>query len=905
MPNPVHQWSVVSKHDSDQPGLQIKWRRRANRVESIKNRVVRVALIPSVALILLWVVAAAYLGGTGFYDQQVASSVRVVSIPAVTGLASIEKERQLSMAYLAAPSVALQPLLAQQKQSDQGLSALQAVAGGALGQAPGPIKTQFATLTGFINQLPNIRGRIDAGVASRDEVFTFYGDLLDAATGLFAIQARVVPDASAIPGAVAAANVFHISDLMSRASSVISGAIASGSLDQANYLQFTSLVGAYHALLSTTEQDLRPPVQASYQQLIKSASWQQLVATENELTEHGTWAHGVPSDLGITAASWQNLTNSVFSALTSITLAQADQVSQQALNDGNNQLLQLAIALVIALLVVIGSIWWARRQSSVLVDNALVTRLGKLRADALDLVGSRLPDMIRRLRAGEPVDTEAQLARPHDEEGDEIDQVATAIRSALRAAVSAAAGEAQARNALNTVFRGIARRNQLPLYNLLSLLDTLEQAEQDSAALERLYRLDHEATRARRNSENLIILSGGDLGQHLPGPVRMRDVLRSAISETHEYQRVKLKGSVPDVGVSSDAATGLIHLIAELLENAARFSPPGYEVLIRSMPAKAGMIVEVEDRGLGMPDELKERVNTMLAEPPEVDVMAIGDGSQLGFWVIASLVKRFGFKVALRESDYGGVLAIVRVPNQHVVVDPNADLDTERRNGARERLPESGARMLRGGHRARHRVPERESTASLPRITAPAVATIDDDAIDSPLRLRLPTGSSDWAEQGTAVSPSAEASTAAQRTQRWQLHPVPQPPAQPDNAAPATAETVETSASGGEFDQFGPARRPGAERGSELVEEAHAWPTAEMPEEQATAEQREVRTIVRRPLPQRSPGDHLNPRLAHDSDGGEPGVFDDDDANAAGREIGAGLSAFQQGSEAGRLADDS
>ncbi len=889
----------MSKHDSDQPGLQLKWRRRANRVESIKQRVVRVALIPSVALILLWVAAAAYLGGTGFYDQQVASSVRQVSIPAVTGLASVEKERQLSMAYLAAPSVDLQPLLAQQKQSDQGLSAMQAAAGSALVNAPAAITNQFATLTGFINQLPNIRGRIDAGVASRDEVFTFYGNLLDAATNLFATQARIVPDASSIPGAIAATNAFHISDLMSRASSMISGAIASGTLDQADYLQFTSLVGAYHALLSTTEQDLRAPVEATYQQLIRSSNWQELVAAENALIQRGTWSGGIPADLGITAQSWQDLTNSVFGTLTTMTVDQADEVSQDTLDDGNNQLLELVIALVVALLVVIGSIWWARRQSSVLVDNALVTRLGKLRADALELVGAQLPDMVRRLRAGEMVDSAVQFADPLHVEGDEIDEVATAIRAALREAVSAAAGEAQARNALNTVFRGIARRNQLPLYNLLSLLDTLEQAEQDSTALDRLYRLDHEATRARRNSENLIILSGGDLGQHLPGPVRMRDVLRSAISETHEYQRVKLKGSVPEVGISSDAATGLIHLIAELLENAARFSPPGYEVLVRSMPAKAGMIVEVEDRGLGMPEELRERVNTMLADPPEVDVMAIGDGSQLGFWVIASLVKRFGFKVALRESDYGGILAIVRVPNRQVVADPNPDLNDEQHPGARYRIP-LPATQSRGEEHARHRVPEREKTALLPRITAP-LATIDAEEIDSMLRARRSAGMSDWAQPMTEPPASADLPTTTERPQRRRMTASPQPPTQPDAVTPTHPATPER----GGFDQRELVRRPAPEPELvEDVEQTHAWPTALVAQQQETAERQDGRTALRRPLPQRSPGDHLNPRLTRDSGGAGPGM-PDDDTSAAGREIGAGLSAFQQGSEAGRLADDS
>jgi signal transduction histidine kinase len=822
----------VSKHDSDLPRRRFTWR-RSNRAESIKKRVVRVALIPSVALILLWLAAALYLGGTGFYDQQVASGVRSVSIPAVTGLASVEKERQLSMAYLAAPHVDLQPLLTQQKLSDQGLSSMQTAAGSVLAHAPQTLVDRFAALTRYIDQLPNIRGRIDAGVATTTEVSSFYNGLLDAATDLFGTQARVVPDAAVVPGAIAATNVFHISDLMSRAGSLIAGSLASGKLNQSDYLQFTSLVGAYHSLLTTTEGDLRPDVQNQYHTLAGTTSWQQLVAAENTIIEHGAWTAGVPGDMP-SATNWQDLTNAVSSGLATMTITQADQVSAQALSDGDTQLLQLGIALVVALLVVIASIWWARRQSSVLVDSALVTRLAKLRTDAQDLVSVRLPELVGRLRSGDVLEPEQQLPELHYGEGDEIEQVATAISAALREAVTAAAGEAQARNALNTVFRGIARRNQLPLYNLLSLLDSLEQTEQDSTALERLYRLDHEATRARRNSENLIILSGGDLGHHLPGPVRMRDVLRSAISETHEYQRVKLKGQVPDVAIASDAVTGLIHLIAELLENAARFSPPSYEVLVRSMPAQAGVIVEVEDRGLGIPTDRRERVNTMLADPPEVDVMAIGDGSQLGFWVIASLIKRFGFKVALRESDYGGILAIVRVPNQLVVTESAQETPRNGSNGAfqgRDVFRSLAARDSR--ERVVPDLTAEETTLVIPRITVATAELEPEPAPDTAKRARRSTSTGHW-----FVDPP---------------------------------EPAVTQISG---------------------DDLRAWPGG----------QEEMKSAPRTPLPQRSPGDHLNPRLTYESV--EVDDPDDDTADSA-RDVGTALSAFQQGSEAGRLAGDS
>jgi len=310
----------VSKHEpgmhTDRPKRSFL-RRRADKTDSIKKRVIRVALIPSVALILLWVVAALYLGGTAFYNQQVAKSVREVSIPAVTGLASIEKERQLSISYLAQPAGTLQPLLAQQKVSDQGMAAMQAAAGPALSQAPDSITSRMAKLTSYLDRLPNIRGRIDASAASPDEVATFYDGLLDAATDLFATQARVVPDAAVVPGAIAATNLFQLTDLMSRTSSQMSGALASGNLSRDQYLEYTRTVGSYHSLLDATAGDMRPEVATLYKRLTESESWRNLITVENALIEKGPWSGGAAaSGVPINLADWQNLTNSVSASLT-------------------------------------------------------------------------------------------------------------------------------------------------------------------------------------------------------------------------------------------------------------------------------------------------------------------------------------------------------------------------------------------------------------------------------------------------------------------------------------------------------------------------------------------------------------------------------------------------------------
>ncbi len=866
----------MTKHASDQP--RSRWKLlRPNQVVSIKRRVIRVALIPDTALILLWVLAFLYLGGTGFYDQKVASSVREVSIPAVTGLSSVETESQLSQAYLANRQSGLQRLLSQQKQTDRGLSAMRAAAGDALAHAPQSIVTRMDTLVGYIDQLPDVRGRVDAGIATTSEVATFYGQLLDAATDLFGDQARVVPDASVVPGAIAATAVFHITDLAARAGSLISGALAAGRLDEADYLEFANLVGAYHALLSTTAPDLRPDVQISYRTLTGTAAWRGLVAAEDAIIVRGPWSGGVPPDLPVTAVSWQSLTGRVNTALTDMTITQADQVSAQALSDGNHQLIELGIVLAAALVVVVGSIWWARRQSTQLVDSALVTRLGHLRQDAQDLVGTQLPAIVERLRAGEAVDIEDELGKlrygagngdGEAIEGDEIDQVAVAINDVLRQAATSAAGEAQSRNAFRVAFQGIARRNLRPLSQLLALLDKLEHSEQDPESLKRLYDLDHEATRARRGAENLIILSGGSLHQHLPGPIRILAILRSAISETSDYRRVKLT-AVPDVAIARDAVKVVIHLLAELLDNAATFSR-SHEVRVSSRQVPSGIIIEVDDCGVGINPERMQQVNEMLANPPEEDVTAIGDGSQLGFWVIASLIRRFRFRVQLQDSPYGGVQAVVLVPNKLLA--------------GTSALPDGAAiKGVGGAHWGARALPaaapsdlhepptdaDPEATSQMPPIDTPEAAAVGSPTAADALPRRQPgiqTGRNPHGST-TQAGPASPIALADGGTsgRNW-------PPAESQRRDPAHAPSGP--------DVVAPSGTP-------------RWPTAHEANEQASG------TLPA--LPRRSPGTQLHDSL-REQPAGEQRIGSERDASGSMAPVGSQLSAFQRGSVAGRSA---
>jgi signal transduction histidine kinase len=207
----------------------------------------------------------------------------------------------------------------------------------------------------------------------------------------------------------------------------------------------------------------------------------------------------------------------------------------------------------------------------------------------------------------------------------------------------------------------LARRNQSLLYRQLDIINQLEESEQDPDVLAELFTLDHLATRVRRNAENLIVLSGEQPPRTWSGPVPLRDVLRASIAETEDLERVVfLVDERP--AVVGHSVTDLTHLIAELTENAVRFSPPDTVVTIRARPDRTdpgGQLLTVEDWGVGMPDDELAAANALLAEPPEVDLSV---SQRLGFHVIARLAARHGIRVTLTATPGSGITAIVALP---------------------------------------------------------------------------------------------------------------------------------------------------------------------------------------------------------------------------------------------------
>jgi signal transduction histidine kinase len=639
--------------------------------KSIRKRLTRTVLIPSVTLLVLWTAVASYFVINGLYVRLVAASVREVSIPAATALAAFQQERQIALEFLDDPGLGQSDLRTQQEATDEKLVELQNAFDSTISTAPDEIATKVNTLKSQFDELPVVRSQINFRSIDRAQVNKYYNGVLDTASNLFDTQARIVPDAQAAHGGVTATSVFRAGDMMSRETSLVSTAFASGEFASADFVQFTRLAGFYRTELAQLEPFLDAEVRDRYETLTASAAWQQLSNAEYSLLRHGPWPRGEQDGVPVTGAEWQSAANQVAEQLNDIAIAQADKVSAAAIESGNAQLRNAIIGSILALLASLVSIIVAVRVSRSLVDRALMTRLARLRNDSLDLARNRLPGIVDRLKSGDPVDVKAELPQL-DHGRDEIGQVAEAFNIAQLTAVNAAASEAKARSGVHNVFLGIAHRNQVLVHQQLQILDEMESREENSTQLAALFQLDHLAARARRTTENLIILGGKQPGRRWRKPVTLMEVLRAAISETEHYARVQVE-QVADVAIVGAAVADSIHLIAELVDNATTFSPPSSPVEVTSRMVAHGVVVDVSDQGLGMKDDVLRWANEMMAKAPEFDAMALRADSSLGLFVVARLAARLGITVTFDPSRYGGLRATVLIPAQHLDGNQQAD----------------------------------------------------------------------------------------------------------------------------------------------------------------------------------------------------------------------------------------
>ncbi|MGW1192166.1 nitrate- and nitrite sensing domain-containing protein [Streptomyces sp. NPDC002559] len=320
-----------------------------------------------------------------------------------------------------------------------------------------------------------------------------------------------------------------------------------------------------------------------------------------------------------------------------------DEAKREAIISGALILLVLGVSLV----------------GAFVVARSMIRSLRRLQDTATRVAQDRLPELVKQLSEADPQDVDTSVESVGVHSRDEIGKVAAAFDDVHREAVRLAAEQALLRGNVNAMFTNLSRRSQGLIQRQLSLISELESREADPDQLSSLFKLDHLATRMRRNGENLLVLAGEEPGRRWTRPVPLVDVLRAAASEVEQYERIEL-AAVPATEVAGRVVNDLVHLLAELLENATSFSSPQTKVRVTGHALPDGrVLVEIHDTGIGLSPEDLAAINERLASPPTVDVSV---SRRMGLFVVGRLSLRHGIRIQLRPSDSGGTTALVMLP---------------------------------------------------------------------------------------------------------------------------------------------------------------------------------------------------------------------------------------------------
>ena len=299
--------------------------------------------------------------------------------------------------------------------------------------------------------------------------------------------------------------------------------------------------------------------------------------------------------------------------------------------------------------------------ATVAVGRSMIRPLRRLRTGALDVAGVRLPEAVRRINETDAEGVPQEVVPIDVDSTDEIGEVARAFDQVHREAIRLASNEAALRGNVNAMFVNLSRRSQSLVERQIRLIDDLEQGEQDSERLANLFQMDHLATRMRRNSENLLVLAGHDVARRWTHAVGLVDVLRAAVSEIEQYERVTLNVQ-PGISVRGQAVNDVVHLLSELTENATSFAAADTPVSVSGhLLNSGGVLLDITDQGVGMDPQEMAHANWRLDNPPVVDVAV---SRRMGLFVVARLAARHGIRVRLRSASLGGLTALVWLPDE-------------------------------------------------------------------------------------------------------------------------------------------------------------------------------------------------------------------------------------------------
>ncbi|MFE7750685.1 nitrate- and nitrite sensing domain-containing protein [Streptomyces sp. NPDC057428] len=702
------------------------------RGKSIRRKIVALLLVPLASLTGLWVFATYVTGREADELMGASAIVEKVGHPLEDTIRALQDERRQTLVYLADPraSDAL-PLLRRQRAATDRIVAdvrLSAQSGDVRDELSPESEARLESILGEVDGLDALRGSVEKRTIDRTRALDFYNGLVDPCYR-FLNGLHQMENVSMDKQVRALVGVSRAREMLSREDALVASGLVAGRLG-APELRVVSDLAASRTLLYDVNLELLPESErARMEQYWSSPDSEPLRSAEQKLIAAGPFTKPGAVD----AERWQEAASPALEQLANDGTEMSDRFQDRAGPAGYRVLIRAGVAGVLGFVALLVSVF-----VSVRVGRDLVRDLSRLRKDAHEVSGVRLPSVMRRLAAGEHVDVETEA--PHlSYERDEIGQVGQALNTLQRAAVEAAVKQADMRRGVSEVFVNLARRNQVLLHRQLTLLDTMERRTENGDELADLFRLDHLTTRMRRHAEGLVILSGVAPSRQWRKPIQLMDVVRAAVAEVEDYERIEVR-RLPRIGVGGPAVADLTHLVAELLENATVFSPPHTAVQVHGERVANGFTLEIHDRGLGMAPEVLLDANLRLAETPEFE---LSDTDRLGLFVVSRLAQRQNVRVSLQTSPYGGTTAVVFIPSQLLTDAPDT-------RGAGFRLDRRAEKAI-GGGRAGSRVPGSdkarrdgiadENIPGRPAGLAPVPAGLTDPAVlDGPIELDGPVG---------------------------------------------------------------------------------------------------------------------------------------------------------------------
>ncbi len=657
----------------------------------------------------------------------------------------LQRERHLVVAEVLAPDTADPAALpAQAAQVDRTISALRASDSGA--RDLGPAATQayqaaLGELSGIralredtLGAVPDVGdpGAPDVGDpgAAGNKAITRYTELVEV---LLSLNRAVLSGASDPRGghaeghAPALAALAVATEQVSRQHAVLLAAMLSGALPAEQQAVLRTAEARFDATIDFFV-GVSPQHRQRYADTVTGAA----VAERNRILDTALSGALQNLPLDIVPANWDFAAAETAERIRQLRTVQFDQLlteteglDAEAWNDAIRDTAVVAALLGLAVLLL------------VLVVRSLLRPLRMLRTHAFDVADRRLPDAVEKLRVTEDKIGETTVDPVPVYSKEEVGQVARAFDTVHVQAVRLAAEQAMLRGTLNDIFLNLAGRSRHLVERQLKLIDKLESGEQDPQQLSNLFQLDHLATRMRRNSENLLVLAGGELRRGAEREIPVLDMLRAAISEVAEYRRVTLRRP-PTATVTGPLGGDLVHLVAELLDNATNAGPPDSTVILGSaLTEDGGLLVEITDCGTGLPPGELHEINERLASPPVVDVSV---SRQMGLFVVSRLAAQHRIQVRLRQQrGQFGITATVLVPSSLVSTDSSASPDEPR--------------------------PAAASPSTDPGRSAQSRTAWSDRDVDLPLQVSIVEGSA----EGDLFSPSSVGTIRPQRTteQEW------------------------------------------------------------------------------------------------------------------------------------------